>query len=89
MPKRSRKPKRTTDINQIAHQLVGRSTEEKKPAPAVKRLAISQFMAEMGRMGGKKGGKARAAKMTPEQRSKSASDAARIRWDKQNGEVEK
>jgi hypothetical protein len=85
MPKRSRKPKRTKDVNQIAHQLVARSTEE-NPTPTIKRLAISQFMAEMGRRGGKKGGKARAAKMTPEERSKSASDAARSRWDKQNGD---
>ena len=37
---------------------------------------------ELGRCGGKKGGKARAAKMTPEERSESARKAAKARWDK-------
>jgi len=36
----------------------------------------------MGSKGGKKGGPARAAKMTPEQRSESASKAARAKWAK-------
>ena len=35
---------------------------------------------ELGRLGGKKGGKARAAKLTPEQRSEIARKAARTRW---------
>ncbi len=35
-----------------------------------------------GRKGGKKGGPARAAKMTPEQRSKSARNAVQARWAK-------
>ena len=34
----------------------------------------------LGRLGGKKGGKARAAKLTPEQRSEIAKKAARARW---------
>jgi hypothetical protein len=36
----------------------------------------------LGRRGGLKGGKARAAKMTPEQRSESARKAAKARWAK-------
>ena len=36
----------------------------------------------LGRLGGRKGGKARAAKMTPEERSKAARKAARARWKK-------
>jgi hypothetical protein len=35
---------------------------------------------ELGRRGGLKGGKARAAKLTPDQRRKSAQNAARLRW---------
>ncbi|MGH9104635.1 MAG: hypothetical protein ACRDZX_02135 [Acidimicrobiales bacterium] len=35
---------------------------------------------ELGRLGGQKGGKARAAKMTPEQRSERARLAAHARW---------
>jgi hypothetical protein len=34
----------------------------------------------LGRIGGLKGGKARAAKMTPEERSESAAKAAQARW---------
>ncbi len=36
----------------------------------------------LGRRGGKKGGKARAAKMTPEERSESARKAVKARWAK-------
>ena len=52
--------------------------EEKDPAAV-----------ELGRRGGKKGGPARAAKMTPEERSESARKAAKARWDKKRqGEEE-
>jgi len=37
----------------------------------------------LGRKGGLKGGKARAAKMTPEQRSASARAAAQARWSRE------
>ena len=40
---------------------------------------------ELGRRGGLKGGKARAAKMTKEERSESARKAAQARWAKQGG----
>jgi hypothetical protein len=36
----------------------------------------------LGKLGGKKGGPARAEKLTPEQRRKIASNAARARWAK-------
>ena len=35
---------------------------------------------ELGRLGGKKGGKARAAKLTAEERSAQAKKAAQARW---------
>jgi hypothetical protein len=37
---------------------------------------------ELGRLGGLKGGAARAANMTPKQRSTSASNASKARWKK-------
>jgi hypothetical protein len=37
---------------------------------------------ELGRLGGLKGGKARAEKLTKEQRSEIARKAAKARWDK-------
>jgi hypothetical protein len=39
----------------------------------------------LGRQGGKKGGPARAAKLTPEQRSESARNAVQARWAKAKG----
>jgi hypothetical protein len=36
----------------------------------------------LGRLGGLKGGKARASKLTPEQRKEIAKKAARARWEK-------
>ena len=46
-------------------------TEEKDPAAV-----------ELGRRGGLKGGKVRAAKMTPEERSEAARKAVKARWAK-------
>ena len=40
----------------------------------------------LGRLGGQKGGKARAAKLTPEQRSEIARKAASARWAKPHGD---
>ncbi|MFN0138653.1 MAG: histone H1 [Pyrinomonadaceae bacterium] len=40
----------------------------------------------LGRRGGLKGGKARAAKLSAEKRSEIASNAARARWSKQDGD---
>jgi hypothetical protein len=90
MPKRTSKKAgsvRPADVNQLAHLLVGESTEEtqdkndpttRKPVPK----SISRVMAQMGSKGGKIGGKARLRTMTPEDRSRIASDAARVRWAK-------
>lgn len=41
---------------------------------------------ELGRLGGLKGGKARAAKLTKEERSEIARKAANARWDKKRKE---
>ncbi len=41
----------------------------------------------LGRLGGLKGGRARAAKLTPERRSEIAAHAARKRWDKAKSNV--
>lgn len=42
---------------------------------------------EIGRLGGLKGGKARAEKLSPERRSQISRDAARARWDKAKGQT--
>lgn len=38
---------------------------------------------ELGRLGGQKGGKVRAAKLTPKKRSEIAKKAAKTRWNRQ------
>jgi len=49
-----------------------------RPEPVPK--AISRVMAQMGRKGGKIGGKRRAANMTEAERSNAAAAAANARW---------
>jgi hypothetical protein len=46
------------------------------------RLAISEYLAELGRKGGKKGGKARAEKLSAKRRKEIAKKAAKARWSK-------
>jgi hypothetical protein len=41
-----------------------------------------KYLAKLGKKGGLKGGRARAAAMTPEQRSESARKAVMARWSK-------
>lgn len=81
------KPRRVPepDVNVLAHYLIERATAEPKPARAPQPPTpsdISRVMAELGRRGGKVGGKQRAANMTEEQRSNASAAAARARWAK-------
>jgi hypothetical protein len=76
MPKRSRKPPR--DPNEAAFQLMQIATGQAQPEDEGKNPAA----VALGRLGGKKGGKARAAKLTPEQRAEIAHLAATARWKK-------
>jgi hypothetical protein len=45
------------------------------------------FAVALGRKGGLKGGPARAAKMTPEERSESARKAVQARWERAKAEA--
>jgi hypothetical protein len=76
MPDRSRKH-RPADLNRLAASIVDSATDEDKAKPVDHRDPAA---VELGRRGGLKGGKARAAKLTPEQRSEIARRAARKRW---------
>ena len=83
MPKRISRPKRPTDVNQLAHELVRLSTQEPGESdPPLSRSAISLVMAEMGRRGGKIGGKRRLKTMTAKERKEIAQKAAKARWGK-------
>lgn len=76
MPERSRK--RPTDPNELAKQLVDEATGEAPPFDPDE--GKNPAAVALGRRGGLKGGKARAAKMTPEERSAAARKAAAARW---------
>lgn len=58
------------DINVLASQIVEQATNKNPNAVA------------LGRLGGLKGGKARANKLSPERRSEIAKRAAQKRWSK-------
>jgi hypothetical protein len=65
------------------NMLTGDTPAEKaETLPKLTKSVVSQLMAQMGRKGGKIGGKRRAANMTEQQRSEAASTAARARWAK-------
>jgi hypothetical protein len=70
MAKQSKKP---ADLNRLAAAIVGDATDETPPEPESRQ-------ATAGRVGGKKGGKVRASRMTAEERSKAARKAANARW---------
>jgi len=73
----STRPK-NLDLSQLAKRIVDEATGEAEktlPPPEKNQAAV-----ELGRLGGKKGGKARAENLTPEQRSEIAKKAAQKRW---------
>lgn len=80
MQNRSSKPKRPRDFNSRAFETVAiltgtASAPEEQPVDPLKAAA-----AELGRRGGLKGGRARADKLTPTERSEIAKKAAAARW---------
>ena len=82
----SKRKKKEHDFAVTAFRVVEEATEEHtdveepesplEPTPEERHAAV----VALGRLGGKKGGKARAAKLTAEQRSEIARRAARARW---------
>ena len=80
MPKRSRK-QLEPDLNQLAARIVAQSTGQ--PIPATKPEKNPAAVA-LGRLGGLKGGKARAKRLSPAKRAAIARKAAKSRWSKKN-----
>lgn len=77
MPDRSRK--RPRDPNQLGKLIVDLATGE-ADEPETADEGKSPAAVELGRKGGLKGGRARATRMTPEERSEAAKTAAEARW---------
>lgn len=65
------------DLNSLAARIVRQATEPEESEPSTAQTN--------GRKGGLKGGKARAERLTPEERSESARRAAKARWQRQLG----
>ena len=72
MPKRSSK-RRPQDVNELATSIVEEATSEGESGKNPHAVAL-------GRLGGKKGGPARAKALTPERRREIAREAAEARW---------
>ena len=81
MPDRSKKPKRPRDLNLLAKMIVEIATEGEPPEPPSEK---NPHAVALGKLGGLKGGKARAEKLTPEQRSEISRKASRVRWGKKS-----
>ena len=77
MPNRS--SKKRLDVNQLAFRIVQESTgqAEKTPPPDEGKNPAA---VALGRLGGLKGGKARAKKLSAKKRAEIAKKAARARW---------
>jgi hypothetical protein len=65
------------DLNQTAFDIVQRAIGERPAPPPSEKNAAA---VTLGRLGGLKGGKARAAKLSPTERRAIAKKAARVRW---------
>jgi hypothetical protein len=89
MPNRSSKGLQNLDENEAAFRIVQQATAEdddvqeaeKPDRPPEKNPAA----VELGRLGGLKGGKARAEKLSKKRRSEIAKKAAEARWRKDSG----
>jgi hypothetical protein len=75
----TKKPTRPRDSNQLAKFIMDVVTGE-ETLPEDKPTGKNPAAVELGRLGGLKGGKARAEKLTPEQRKEIAKKASEKRW---------
>lgn len=76
MPRRSRMDE---DEVSAAFRVVAEATGQPTPKPKKAKRKNPAAVA-LGRLGGKKGGKARAASLSPKRRAEIAREAARKRW---------
>ena len=75
-----KRPKRPRDANQLAKSIVDIATGEQDDASIAVASGKNPAAVELGRLGGKKGGKARAKKLSSERRAEIARSAASARW---------
>lgn len=75
----AKKTTRKLDMNQLAKAITDIATRETNKDAKVEPVKNPAAVA-LGRLGGLKGGKARAAKLSPKKRSEIAKKAAKARW---------
>ncbi|MBU0513865.1 MAG: hypothetical protein KJ621_03750 [Proteobacteria bacterium] len=81
MADKPKKKKRPRDPNQLAHSIVKDATDPEPDAPPEDDGKNPHAVA-LGRLGGQKGGRARAAKLSAKRRKEIAKKAAQARWSK-------
>jgi hypothetical protein len=74
------KKKRPIDINSLASQIVADATQEIQEKVQTPIKEKNPAAVALGRLGGLKGGKARADKLSPKKRKEIAQKAAKSRW---------
>jgi len=79
--KRLKRPRDPVELGKLIGDILTGQIEDNRPEtsddPSKDKAAVA-----LGRKGGLKGGRARAASMTPEQRAEIARKAAKARWEK-------
>jgi hypothetical protein len=83
MPKRSSKAQK--DTQQLARKVLDTIAPEVEPEKVEKPPEKNPAAVALGRLGGLKGGAARAKKLTAKRRSEIAKKAAAKRWGNQSG----
>lgn len=85
MPKRSSK-KKPADVNELAKSIVDKATGDgaADQQPKDQGAQKNQAAVTLGRLGGLKGGPARARKLSAKKKSEIAKKAAEARWGKNN-----
>jgi hypothetical protein len=73
-------PKQPNDKSRITRRVVSETARNENIIEPPTRAQISFHMAQLGRKGGKKGGKRRLETMTSQERIEIAKKAARARW---------
>jgi len=77
-----KRPKRPADMNMLAFQIVQEATGQAPPPEPKPDDGKNPAAVALGKLGGLKGGKARAKALAPTKRSEIAKKAAKTRWQK-------
>ena len=83
MTEQTKKKKRPRDLNKLAASIVQDATANEPTTEPPTDDGKNPHAVALGRLGGQKGGKARAKKLTAERRKEIAQKAAQARWSSQ------